>query len=221
MYADRYAKSGGFKPASAMAALAVNGAILTGLLLFTNPAIRARIEHHLTLVPIRADPIKPQPEPPKPQPRIDKPLPKQVIETVKPLVTVPKIDAIHVDPAPPFHFGATDGILGGTGTVETIKPLPPVIVQPAIKDMGSFQPLYPADERRAGNGGRVEVRVLVGIDGRVKDLQRVSATSDSFFEVTRRRALEKWRFTPATRDGIPFETWRTIGVSFILNEEDQ
>ena len=221
MYADRYAKSGSFKPGSFVAALAVNGGILTGLLLFTNPAIRARINTPFTGYNVPIEKPKPDPTPPKPQPRDDSPLPRQTIDTTKPLIPIPTLDAVHVDPAPPVNFGDTGGVTGGTGTViEPIKPLPPVIVQPAIKDIANFQPAYPADERRAGNGGRVEVRVLVGVDGRVKDIERISATSDSFFEVTRRRAFDKWRFTPATRDGIPFETWRKVGVSFVLNGED-
>jgi protein TonB len=65
----------------------------------------------------------------------------------------------------------------------------------------------------------VVVRELVGTDGRVKQVQKVSAASDDFFAVTERRALDKWRFKPGTRDGVPIEAWQTVSLSFVLNDE--
>jgi protein TonB len=75
-------------------------------------------------------------------------------------------------------------------------------------------------ERRAEREGRVTVRVLIGEDGRVKQVELVSAASEAFFAATREQALAKWRFTPATKDGIPQEAWRTMSVSFVLNDAD-
>ena len=136
-------------------------------------------------------------------------------------VTVTKIADPTPIPQPTFNLDDGSGT-GGAGTVETVKPVPPTLVDPMIDQRyaGLFQPVFPPDEQRAGRGGRVVVRVLVGVDGRVKDIEQVSATSESFFAVTRKRALEKWRFKPGTRDGIPVEAWRTIAVSFVLNEAE-
>ncbi|RYE01614.1 MAG: TonB family protein, partial [Sphingomonadales bacterium] len=62
----------------------------------------------------------------------------------------------------------------------------------------------------------VSVRVLIGTDGRVKAVEQVSATSTAFFEATKRQALGKWRFKPATRGGVPQESWKTMSVRFEL-----
>jgi len=43
-----------------------------------------------------------------------------------------------------------------------------------------------------------------------------TATDAAFFEATRTQALRHWRFQPATRDGIPVESWRTMTVKFKL-----
>lgn len=59
--------------------------------------------------------------------------------------------------------------------------------------------------------------MLVGADGRVKAVERVSATSDAFFTATRRQALSQWRFRPATRDGAAIESWYRMSVTFVLN----
>jgi protein TonB len=80
----------------------------------------------------------------------------------------------------------------------------------------------PADlsspERRAGREGHV-VRVLIGVDGRVKQVERVSATSGAFFAATRAQAFAKWRFTPATRGDAPVEQWKQMRVSLVPENE--
>lgn len=61
------------------------------------------------------------------------------------------------------------------------------------------------------------MKVLVGIDGRVKAVELVSADDPGFAEATRRQALRHWRFRPATRDGVPVESWRTMTVRFRMD----
>ena len=92
------------------------------------------------------------------------------------------------------------------------------MVDAAPDPRARFQPDYPASERRSGIEGVVVVRVLIGADGRVKAVQQVRAASDAFFEATRKQALARWRFTPATHDGVPVESWRTMTVRFRLEE---
>jgi periplasmic protein TonB len=64
----------------------------------------------------------------------------------------------------------------------------------------------------------VVVRVLIGVDGRVKQVERVSADSDGFFEATQRQALARWRFKPATRGGVPVESWKQMNVHFVMED---
>lgn len=223
MYATRYAGGGRISPGGAALALTVNGAILAGLVLFANPIFKKTIETRLRLIPIAADPVQPPPppSPPKPQPKakVD-PAPRQAIDATK-TVIVTRIP----DPAPmPLPTFAPTPIeeSGGGGASLPAKAPAPVLTAPTIdpRYADRFQPIFPPDEQRAGHDGRVVVRVLVGADGRVKEIVLVSATSDSFFAVTRKRALDTWRFKPATRDTIPVEAWREVAVSFVLNAGD-
>ncbi len=62
------------------------------------------------------------------------------------------------------------------------------------------------------------MRVLVGADGRVRQVERVSATSDAFFMATESQALRRWRFKPGTRDGVAQEAWRVMTVTFRLED---
>jgi periplasmic protein TonB len=77
-----------------------------------------------------------------------------------------------------------------------------------------LQPQYPQSMARAGESGRVTVRVRIGKDGRVTEVQILSSTSEEFAEATKRQALRKWRFIAATRDGTAEDSWREMTVKF-------
>jgi len=224
MYADRHARR--VNPASLSIAVLINAAALAAVLL-APPEITHFVTHpDLKMFTPRPEHI-PDPVPPPPQPRA-KPLPRQPIDTTTPPIASPSSDFTVPDqpplpPAPPTQSEGTGSDAGPvTGTTLTETPIPPpVITTPSVDSRyaGDLQPTYPAEERRAGRDGRVVVRVLVGVDGRVKQVERVSATSDAFYRATLERALARWRFKRATRDGIPIEAWRTMALRFVLEDE--
>ncbi len=116
----------------------------------------------------------------------------------------------------------TDGT-GGDDFTETIRelPKPPVpIFKAAERDSRfarAFQPEYPAGKLRLEIEGSVTVRVLIGTDGRVRQVQVIRATDPDFAKATEKQALKAWRFKPATRDGAAVEDWQTLTVRFDIN----
>jgi protein TonB len=205
------------RPGSLGLTLLTTGVFVSGLF-FLNPKLARIIEPPLIVKTIKLDP-----PPPPDKPVEQKQVPQKTSPYVPPThpdVIIPKAPEIDFTKTPPLDTGLNEGL--GTGTVvpEVVKPAPVLIganVDPRYANY--LQPPYPAEESRAGNAGRVTLRVLVGIDGRVKDVEKVSAASDSFWDATRRQALSKWRFKPATRDGVPYEAWKTMNVSFVLNQD--
>lgn len=207
------------RPGSLGLTLLTTGAFVSGLF-FLNP----HVAHEITTTLIATNvPLAPPPPPPPSQPQ-----PKKVVEHQAQRIVVPPQPDFEIKPVeqppitfteqPPIDFAESGR---GTGVVvpETAKPVVMIGANIDPRYASNFQPAYPSDEIRAGNAGRVTVRVLIGTDGRVKDIEKVSAASDSFWETTRRQALAKWRFKPATRDGVPYEAWKTMNVSFVLNQE--
>ena len=61
------------------------------------------------------------------------------------------------------------------------------------------------------------MRVLVGSDGRVKQIELIDSPHADFWNATRKQALKYWRLTPATQDGKPVESWMTLKVRFEIN----
>ncbi len=213
---EGYTPPSRLRPGSLGLTLLTTGLFVSGLF-FLNPKIIPILSTPIKTIEILPDPPPPPPEKPlehKQAPQKTSPYvaPKQ------PVVSLP--DNPHVDftPTPFIPEIPNAGGVGGT-VIEPVKPAVLIGANIDPRYANNFQPAYPADEIRAGNTGRVTVKVLIGADGRVKDIEKVSAASDSFWEATRRQALSKWRFKPATRDGEPYETWKTMNVSFVLNQE--
>lgn len=218
MYADRYAPKKLNPGSLAMSVGIVGGLVVVAAL--SNTVIKIIAEKPpLVGYTVPPPPAPPPPEPPrqevkaKPAQRIDRP------ETIVPseptdLYVAPPVPG----PAP------TPGIeeLGGGGGVVVDPPKPPPVVRPADVDARyarDFQPIYPTEERRAGREGVVTLKVLIGVDGRVVRVERIGAASDAFWRVTERQALGRWRFKPATRDGVAYESWKTMTVRFRLEED--
>lgn len=224
MYADRNSRAKP-NPVSLTAAIGINAALVAALLL-SAPDLPIVDDTPLGsfFVP---EPVAPPPPPPEPQPQPERKteLTREIkIETPVPPLKLPLPPTNPVDgttePQPPIPADpgpATTGGGGGTVTVDPPKPAPVMTGAEPVRGV-VFQPEYPASERRIGTEGAVTVRVLIGTDGRVKAVELVRTASDAFFEATRRYALSRWRFKPATRDGMPYESWRTMTVRFVLEE---
>ena len=222
MQADRYTPPKS-RTVSFGAAFLINGVIIAGLM-FSAPHIgfkdpeTALITENIPLPPV------PPPEPPKPQPKAEPREITQAPEMYIPNTPIPlpqnpileSSDRIPLDPPLPGPIPQP----GPTTTVPTDTPKPVVLpLVGATQDpryARDFQPEYPSGELRAQRDGVVVVRVRIGTDGRVKEVQQVSATSPAFFEATRRQALTKWRFKPATRGDIPQESWKQITARFLI-----
>jgi protein TonB len=79
------------------------------------------------------------------------------------------------------------------------------------------QPDYPMASIRSAEEGKIALAVLVGTDGRVLDAKVAqSSGSPRLDEAAVKEARAHWRLRPATRNGVPFEQWLTLGVVFRL-----
>jgi protein TonB len=120
---------------------------------------------------------------------------------------------------------STGGPPTGQGTVEPVRdpprdPPPPVRREAELdpRYAGDLQPPYPAREQAAGRGGVVRIRLTIAPNGRVAAVERLSATSDAFWRVTERQALNRWRFRPATVDGRPVQGTKVMTVNFRIED---
>ncbi len=76
-------------------------------------------------------------------------------------------------------------------------------------------PMYPNEARGTGLTGEVWVEFVVDEAGRVLR-PRVVRSTDARFEAATLRAVEKWRFEPGTRQGVPVRFRMAVPVVFSL-----
>jgi protein TonB len=221
MHADTRYHAKAPRSLSLGAALAINGAIIAGMIFAApNIIVLERPEKVMEPIDIREIPPPPPIDEPKPvdkvQPRTSQPpfADKPIVDTTS--ETSIRTTTIPPDTLPPIDKPAE------TGPVTVLDPPKPV---PALIGASTdpryaqdFQPEYPSQEIRAQRDGLVTLRVLIGTDGRVKAVESVSATSDAFFAVTKRQALGKWRFRAATRGGVAEESWKVMTVRFRIED---
>jgi len=77
-------------------------------------------------------------------------------------------------------------------------------------------PEYPARARKKGTTGEVRLSLLVGVDGRVRDVRVLSADPPGVFDAAAIAAVRQWTYTPATYEGQPVATRVTQPVVFDL-----
>lgn len=103
--------------------------------------------------------------------------------------------------------GIGDGV--GPGIARNPK-VPPRVASTAA-------PVYPQALRDAGIGGRVVVRGVVGIDGRVESAEVVRSSGNSTLDNNALSAFYKWRFSPAKNDaGQKVRCYFVQGFPFVI-----
>jgi protein TonB len=80
---------------------------------------------------------------------------------------------------------------------------------------GNPAPAYPATARRAGVEGQVVVRARVTAEGTVHEVQ-LRRGAHPLLDEAALDAVERWRFTPALRDGRPVAVWANVPIRFYL-----
>lgn len=166
-------------------------------------------------------PLADPPPPERTKPTTTERVPTQPTEQ-RPTALDPIVSANRGDPV----------ITGGLGPIEGIDPGPTIILPPADpprepvtvdaaidpRALSAFQPDYPGAMIRQGMEGSVTVQVTINAQGRVTDIARIAASDESFWRATERHALRKWRFRPATRDGVAVATTKILTVRFTLTD---
>jgi protein TonB len=197
------------------AAIALHGLAAVFLLSY-EPARKAL----LAAAPIMVDLITPPVvEPPRPLPPLEPPKPKPVAKVKQPLpvpqpapVPILAVPAeapspIAVAPPPPSPAEAA----GQSGLALT---------QPIYNAdyLDNPPPAYPLTSRRAGEQGRVVLRVLVSSGGTAAEVQVFTSSGFPRLDEAARDAVRRWKFVPAKRGSEPVQAWVRIPIPFVLTE---
>ncbi len=142
------------------------------------------------------------------------------LQTPTELPRIPPVVDTIPDPGPPQIIGV-DAALNPPAISGPISadPMPaPVITGAAVDPRHPLtQPPYPPAAIRGNEEGALNLSILVGTDGRVRDVKVAESSGSSRLDqAAMNEARSHWRLRPAMRDGVPFEQWLTLRVVFHL-----
>jgi protein TonB len=155
--------------------------------------------------------VKPEPTPPKPKPVIrPRPRPPEPLPTITAPIETPSPSPIIVPPPPPPPPPEPAPVV--------VAPPPPVITAPifAADYLDNPAPPYPSLARRAGEQGRVVLRVLVSSSGKADEVEVRTSSGHRRLDDSARDTVRRWRFIPAKRGDEPVQAWVLIPISFRL-----
>jgi len=187
-------------------------AILGTALMSYEPARSALLAMAPIMVSLVAPPkpeAKPPVEPPKPKPVVrPQPKPPEPLPLVTAPIEAPSPSPIVVPPPPP-----------PPPEPAPVVAAPPVAISAPIfaaDYLDNPPPSYPMLSRRAGEQGRVVLRVLVNPGGRADDVEIRSSSGYLRLDEAARDTVRRWRFVPAKRGDEPVPAWVLIPISFRL-----
>ena len=104
----------------------------------------------------------------------------------------------------------TELLAAGSAPIVGIREEVYVDEYPAI--LKQVPPVYSEEARAQGAQGTVTLRVLVGQDGRVHEIEILKGKT--VLSTSAVEAVRKWEFKPGTVNGKPIPVWVTIPVTF-------
>jgi periplasmic protein TonB len=167
-------------------------------------------------------------ESPKPivEPKsIAEPKPKKMVEKIKPIET-PAERLVEVSKKSNKEQEIT-ALQAAPGLESMQVPAPQKaesimedIIEPprfGVSYLNNPAPDYPAMSRRAGEEGRVVMKVLVSAEGLADEVQIEKSSGSERLDNAAMHAVKKWRFIPAKKNNQPLSAYVLVPMKFSLD----
>ena len=162
------------------------------------------------------------PPPPPPPPKNLPPPPPAYVPPVEVAVSAPPpvnaIAAVSNTPQPvappsplPVQMNAPPAL-----PAPPAPPAPPVVTAAVINASGCEKPDYPNASKRLEEEGTVQLKFLVGVDGKVIESAIEKSSGFRRLDEAARAGLSKCQFKPGTVDGKPQQSWASMKYTWRL-----
>lgn len=193
-------------------------AVMVEMLPAERPAVKEVIETKPQPEPVKEIP-KVQPKKAQPKPQLKKPSPKTT--TSDKALTAPKSETEPVPQAPSAPAEPSPPPAPVAAAPRDVAPAPaPVPITPPRFNaayLNNPAPTYPPMLRRAGEEGRVVLRVFVTAEGTAGEVHILRPSSSPLFDEAALAAVRKYRFVPARRGDTAVAEWVQVPIEFKLN----
>ena len=158
--------------------------------------------------------IPPPPPPPPPPPKNLPPPPPAYVPPAEIQVAAPSpVNAIAAVSNTPLPV-APPSPLPVQSTPQPVSP--PVQTAAVISAASCEKPDYPSASKRLEEEGTVQLKFLVGVDGKVIESAIEKSSGFRRLDEAARAGLSKCQFKPATLDGKPQQSWASLRYTWRL-----
>lgn len=139
-----------------------------------------------------------------------------------PLAIAPSATAPAATAAAPTATSASTHSASTSGNAPAATPAPPApakVERPSSDAdyLNNPKPAYPAMSRRLREEGLVKVRVYIGVDGQASNASVVKSSGfERLDQASLDTVLNKWRYAPGKRDGVPEGMWIEVPLDWRL-----
>jgi protein TonB len=173
------------------------------------------------------------PKPAAPKPEVVKPMPVRPSEMTAPTIIPEKIPEPSAAPEPEAATegveggveggvpggvpgGVIGGVVGGTGPGLADEPLRVGGDVKAPQLTNRVEPQYPEAARKARMEGVVILEAIITATGSVEDV-KVLKSVNPLLDAAASRAVQQWKYRPATLNGRAVRVYLTVTVTFNLH----
>jgi protein TonB len=173
------------------------------------------------------------PKPAAPKPQVVKPVPIRPAEMTAPTVIPEKIPEPLAAPEPEAPTegveggveggvpggvpgGVLGGVVGGTGPGTGDEPLRVGGDVKAPQLVNRVEPSYPEAARKARMEGVVILEAIITANGNVEEV-KVLKSVNPLLDAAATRAVQQWKYRPATLNGRAVRVYLTVTVTFNLH----
>ena len=162
--------------------------------------------------------IPPPPPPPPPPPKNLPPPPPAYVPPAEIQVAAPPpvnaIAAVSNTPQPVAPPSPSPSPLPVQSTPQPASP--PVQTSAVISASSCEKPDYPSASKRLEEEGTVQLKFLVGVEGKVIESAIEKSSGFRRLDEAARAGLSKCQFKPATLDGKPQQSWASLRYTWRL-----
>jgi periplasmic protein TonB len=201
-------------------ALAIHVGALLFILVPSRPAAQAQLEdmREFDVVFIEEKPIPPPPPPPVNPPIPRDPPPRQPMR-----LPTPEPPATPTTPITTAEDPVNPDVVTDTPVSDPITPSGPpsdsFSEAHADAQYGANNRVrYPIASIKKREHGEVQLRILIGRDGRPLQVELARTSGSRELDRAAKKAVMKWRFVAAERNGEKVESWALVPIQFNLDQ---
>lgn len=212
---DTYAEErGGFRLRGGVGAAVVLAHLLLIVWVFvqrpapTPPQVETLM---VTMIPAPEQPVTPPP----PVPKVEKTPP--VLATTRRVEAAPSAPVIPPEPQESTEVQDAPPTPPAPAAPPS-PPAPPAVIPPNVRAAyaNNPQPVYPSASKRLNEQGISRLRVLVGPEGRVQQIELDKSSGFARLDAAAMSAVRDWKFAPARQGESAVPAWVLVPINWKL-----